>query len=364
MSTKIVIAGGGTGGHVYPALSIGEGLLATGLTSKDILFIGSKHSIEKDVIPQAGFRLKTVPGKGLNKSELLKNIWHLIQLKISTLIVIYAFIKDRPKLVIGVGGYASVPALFAATLLGIKRIVHEQNSYMGRTNYLAQLAGAKVLTTFENTVKANRKAFHVGLPLRSSFETAINDRKEFCSKKHDRLRVAITGGSLGSKAINDAVVEFVEGMGDMNVDIVHVCGKIHYENVKASYISLGDPENVILHSYREDLNIIFSRSDLVIARAGAGTCVELETLNVESVLIPLPSAPNDQQRLNAEHLVEKELSIIVNQEDLSGKFLHEIIEDKVKNFAGGERDYEPYRYHLEASHRIAEYIQENYLDSK
>lgn len=156
MSKRIVIAGGGSGGHVYPALAIAQGLVEEGVDARDITFIGGRNSIEKTVIPQHGFVLTTIPGKGLNRSEYIKNIYHAFQLAYACIMLLVKFSRSRPLVIIGVGGYASMPALVAASILVIPRYVHEQNSYVGRTNRLACLLGAKMMTTWPETTGARK----------------------------------------------------------------------------------------------------------------------------------------------------------------------------------------------------------------
>lgn len=357
----IVIAGGGTGGHVFPALAIAEGLVENGVDASDITFFGSKRSIEKDVVPAAGFSIVTFPGRGLNRKDYLRNIINVFAILGACLKATVLFIRHRPRIVIGVGGYASVPALFAATLLGIDRVIHEQNAYMGRTNRMAQKMGAKVLTTREVTKGARTTSTYVGLPLRSGIENARDARISFLTSHRDRPMVLIAGGSLGSRVINDAVVDMVTTFSKSKYgfpyNIVHICGPAHYEELRKKYDSLGLSDTIILHSFRDDIVTLYARSDVVVSRAGAGTCVELETLGVKCILIPLPSAPGDHQRLNAGHIVESHLGVILDQNKLSGEKLTESLVEILESDAV----IDPYTYHLEAQRRIARYIINTFL---
>ena len=354
----VVIAGGGSGGHVFPALAIAQGLVDEGIPSKNIIFYGSKRTLESEVVPQAGYELVTFSGRGLNRNEYLKNIGNTFAIFLACLKACFLLAKNRPQVVVGVGGYASVPALFAATILRIPRVIHEQNSYVGRTNALAQKFGAKMLTTFEHTKGAESNSTRVGLPMRENISELQELRKKFLDSKRSRPVVLVSGGSLGSLAINNAVIEMmVKFKSKINFDLVHICGVQHYETVREKYEDNGISSMVSLHSFRDDIFAMYARSNCVISRAGAGTCVELESLAVKCILIPLPNAPGDHQRLNASGLVNSGTGVILSQSALNPDALFEQVESMLSN----DEVNEPNSFHNEAKRRIASYLIETYL---
>ncbi len=356
-TSRIIIAGGGSGGHIFPALAIAQGFVEEGFPATAITFFGSGRTLEKDIVPAHGYKLVTFPGRGLNRGDFFQNILNGVGLVIACIKAFFLLVRHRPSLVIGVGGYASLPALVAATLLGIKRVVHEQNAYVGRTNRIAQKMGAVMLTTFEATVGANNKSHHFGLPMLASIDDAIQEREKYMSAPHDRPTVLVAGGSLGSVVINETVVELVKKFGDdMDFDLVHICGKNHLDDVRTRYEKLGASNKVVLHSFRDDVMTLYARSSCVVSRAGAGTRVELETLGVDCILIPLPSAPGDHQRLNAAPLVKTGLCTIIDQNELTSTLLYEQITSTLKT----RGQCQPNPYHRASRRRIADYLIESY----
>lgn len=355
--SRIVIAGGGTGGHLYPALAIAQGLIDKGLRPGEIVFFGSSHGIEKNIVPEHGYKYTELYGKGLNRGEYFKNIIHVIQLLSSCIKVLILFLYKRPDVVIGVGGYASSPAVIGASILFIPRIVHEQNSYLGRSNRLAQSLGATVLSTFENTEGLKGKYIRTGLPLRSDFKNEIKARNEYLATRNEKTLV-VSGGSLGSKIINQHVSDMVQKYKEqINFSIVHISGTNNYEEMKHFYKANNIDELVDLRPYENELIALYATSDCVVSRAGAGTCVELEILGTSSVLIPLPSAPGDHQRKNASYLVEAGACTLIDQDKLNPELLYEIVNKMM------DVDNKPYpeNFHLGARARIAEYIYSNFL---
>lgn len=351
----VIIAGGGSGGHVYPALAIADGLVDAGIPNKSIVFYGSKRTLENEIVPASNYKLVTFGGRGLNKREYFRNIFNSIGLLFACLKAIFLFVRKRPSVVIGVGGYASVPAIVAGTLLRVPCVVHEQNAYLGRTNKIAQKLGAKILVTFEYTQGATKDSLLVGLPMRSNIEKMLDVRTEYVDTDHEKPTVVISGGSLGSVAINEATIEMLkEFQSKIEFLVVHICGTNHYKQVKSRYEELGLSQYAILHSYRDDIQTIYARSDCVISRAGAGTCVELLTLGINCVLVPLPSAPGDHQRRNAKSLVDSGQCIILDQADLNGETLF----GSIRTSLNKNQEVPTNNYHLDSRRRIADYILE------
>lgn len=354
---KIVIAGGGTGGHVYPALAIANGLVNRGVQKGQIIFFGSGRTIENELVPAHGYKLVTFPGRGLNRSETFRNLVNVANLSFAVLKALTIFIKSRPKIVIGVGGYASVPAIIAASILRINRVVHEQNSVVGRTNLIAQKLGAKLITTFPETVGAPKTSIRLGLPLSEGIDDAIESRRNMKINKRVTKRVVVTGGSLGSVALNEVVVKMVSKYkDDLDFEIVHICGKNNYQKTKELYEKADCFEKVALHSYRDDLSQLYALSDCVVSRAGAGTCVELEALGVPCVLVPLGSAPGNHQLKNSHFLQISGLAKILDQKNLNESILYELVKDRLIK----ADDIEPNVFNLESKSRISNYLISEY----
>ena len=334
---KIVIAGGGTGGHVYPALAIANGLVNRGVQKGQIIFFGSGRTIENELVPAHGYKLVTFPGRGLNRSETFRNLVNVANLSFAVLKALTIFIKSRPKIVIGVGGYASVPAIIAASILRINRVVHEQNSVVGRG--------------------APKTSIRLGLPLSEGIDDAIESRRNMKINKRVTKRVVVTGGSLGSVALNEVVVKMVSKYkDDLDFEIVHICGKNNYQKTKELYEKADCFEKVALHSYRDDLSQLYALSDCVVSRAGAGTCVELEALGIPCVLVPLGSAPGNHQLKNSHFLQISGLAKILDQKNLNESILYELVKDRLIK----ADDIEPNVFNLESKSRISNYLISEY----
>ena len=354
---KIVIAGGGTGGHVYVALAIAQGLLDKGMQKNQIVFFGSKRTIENELVPAKNYTLVTFPGRGLNRNELLKNLWNIVTLKVAILKALFILIKSRPKLVVGVGGYASVPALIAASILCINRVVHEQNSVVGRTNLLAQKLGAKVITSFPETFGSKSASVYLGLPLSDDMATAIKLHNEADFKNRNTKQVVVSGGSLGSVVLNAVLVQMVSKYRDLiDFRIVHICGKNNFSKTEQLYLEQNCLELVELDSYRNDLLNVYAKSDCVVSRSGAGTCFELDTLGIRCILVPLASAPRDHQMLNAKYLESRGVARIISQNELDEDVLYATISDLLKN----PESIAPNEFNLESKSRISDYLISQY----
>ncbi|MFN8016361.1 MAG: UDP-N-acetylglucosamine--N-acetylmuramyl-(pentapeptide) pyrophosphoryl-undecaprenol N-acetylglucosamine transferase [Acidimicrobiia bacterium] len=355
---NIVIAGGGTGGHVFPALAIARGLEEVGVSKDSIVFFGSNRTLEKDLVPKYGYKLVKFKGKGLNKKEYIKNIYHFFLISIACIKAVILFIINRPKVVIGVGGYASLPAMLAASLLRINRIVHEQNAHVGRTNMLASKLGAAMILTFENTANKPSNSVVLGLPRLDNFDDVINMRRKYLSNKDKRKVVVISGGSLGSQAINDAAIKMLEVFSnDIDFDIVHFAGKNNISKVRADTQNIEHAFTYTLLDFDESINSYYAQSDCVVSRAGAGTCVDLEIISVPCVLIPLPGAPGDHQRHNAQNLLEAGQAELIDQKELNADKLFKSILSALKK----DLNINTNVFHLNARNKIAIYMKEKYL---
>ena len=356
--TKIVIAGGGSGGHLFPALSIADALVEQGIEKDNIIFFGSKYTLEKDVVPENGYRIILFGGRGVNKikavKNLAKNVFNVLGLIAAFFKSLYLLYKIKPALVVGVGGFASFPAMLSAYILRIKIVVHEQNSVLGRINKIAQKLGATVITTFSK-VDGVEKPIHLGLPLRKEVISVISSGVE---KSHSGKIITIFGGSLGARVINNAVIEMSNTKEAVkNWEITLIAGP---KNIDAVDKSIGDNNfGIKILPFVTNLFELILRSDLVVSRAGAGSCVELEVAKVQSVLIPLALAPGDHQTKNASDLAASGQAVILKEENLNGESLFNAIREGLEK---SEQELSSAgSIHLTADKKIAEYIISNYM---
>lgn len=373
-SKKVVIAGGGSGGHLFPGLSIADALIEQGMSKSNIIFFGSKYTLERWLVPEAGYKIFLFSGRGINRIKspkyLLKNIMNVLGLLAAFFKAIFLMFKIKPAVVIGVGGFASFPAIVSAFILRKKIIVHEQNSVLGRINSFAQRLGATVVTTFSD-VQGAKDPILLGLPLRrevlSQLKLARHSQEQSSPSRNleqrsneesSKKKITIFGGSLGARIINTAVIDLLKTHDISNDwDITLITGPKNLDEVKKE-ISVSHPELKVLPFVNNLFEIILD-SDLVVSRAGAGTCVELEVANVFSVLIPLAIAPGNHQEKNALDVVNLGKAIVLKERDLNGQSLFIAISEGLKKPTTPHEGAES--IHLTANIRIAKYIVENYL---
>lgn len=320
--TRIAIAGGGTGGHVYPALAVAEALRDAGA---EAVFIGTERGLEARIVPAAGHRLETVPAAPLPRGlRGLARLPAALARNLAGVAEARRILRDvRPAAVLGVGGYASVPAVIAARLLGIPVILHEQNVLPGRANRL--LAGAPILPM----VRADRVALswessrrwidgpHVvvtGNPVRRDVRDA--DRAEARRRRglDGRLFIVILGGSRGARRLNESVPDLARLLADRDVAILWSMGRDHYRPV--------DLPNVEAVPYIEAMAEALAAADVVVGRAGATSLAEIAVRGVASVLVPYPHAADAHQRRNAEAFAAAGAARIVDDADCDGPTLH------------------------------------------
>lgn len=374
---KIIIAGGGSGGHLFPALSIADALVEQDFAKEDITFFGSKYSLEKDIVPKCGYKIELFSGRGINNlkspSYFIPNILNVLGLIVALFKSLYLIHKIKPTVVIGVGGFASFPAICSAVILRKKIVVHEQNAVLGRINKIAQQFGAQLLTTFTSTEGANEDAIQIGLPLRKEVLGLLLDRNNKTDTAgggsdlpHSVRRgadpnkriVTIFGGSLGAKCINDAVIQMVNTNKMFNFDLTLITGEKNFDSV-SSHLKKSENANVNIIPFSNNLFEMILNSDLVVSRAGAGTCVELEAAGVKSILIPLAIAPGDHQRKNAHDIVANGNGVLLDEKDLNGISLYSNIVENLENNTNIGKTVNS--IHLIANIEIAKYIINRYL---
>ena len=321
----VVIAGGGTGGHLYPGIAVARELLRREPTAV-VTFAGTARGIEARVIPREGFALDLLRSAGLKGTTLMARARGFGLLPLSGMDAWRIVSKRRPDLVIGVGGYSSGPVVLAAALRGIPTMLLEQNAVPGLTNRLLARVVSAAAVTFESTVSFfGRRAFVAGNPIRQEFlSTTASDAASGGSDGDAAPRVLIFGGSQGAHAINMAMVEAAPRLADRGgVAVTHQTGERDLARVRDGYRQAGLVARIEPFLYEMDREM--KNADLIVCRAGATTIAELTAAGKPSVLIPLPTAADDHQRKNAEVLQQAGAAEVIEQRDLSGAALAERI---------------------------------------
>jgi UDP-N-acetylglucosamine--N-acetylmuramyl-(pentapeptide) pyrophosphoryl-undecaprenol N-acetylglucosamine transferase len=319
----VVIAGGGTGGHLYPGIAVARELLRR-RPDATVTFAGTARGIEARVIPREGFELDVLRSAGLKGTSPAALARGLGLLPLSGVDAWRILSKRRPDLVLGVGGYSSGPVVLAAAMRGIPTMLLEQNAVPGITNRLLAHVVSAAAVTFESTVSFfGRRAFVAGNPIRQEFVDAAARELDSAGAVSAAPRVLIFGGSQGARAINMAMVEAAPRLADGGMAVTHQTGERDLEAVRAAYRQAGVDARVEPFLYEMDREM--SAADVVVCRAGATTIAELTAAGKPAVLIPLPTAADDHQLRNAEVLVRAGAAEMIEQKDLSGAAIAERI---------------------------------------
>ena len=312
---KIIISGGGTGGHIYPALTVGQKLLEKD-TRLLITFIGSHRKIERKIMERYGVKFIPLKIEGI-KGKGLKAFSSIFLLPFSFFKSLALLLRLRPDLVIGVGGYSSGPVVLLASLLRIPTIILEQNLRPGVTNRLLLRFAKKAVVSFENSLSHFKgKGVFLGNPVREEFYSLLP------KKRDSRLAILIFGGSQGSHFLNIAMTSTLPFLKDKKEDlhILHQTGKADFEWVRASYFQSGF-DDALVSPYFFDMADTFEKSDLIISRAGATTIAELIVAQKAALLIPFAAAADDHQTLNAKELERVGGAEVLPESEVTPQFL-------------------------------------------
>lgn len=319
---KILIAAGGTGGHIYPALAMAEAFRSL-RADIQIEFVGTAHGLENKIIPAKGYPLHHLPIGRLNSnvalSERLKTVTLLPWALIKSALLLK---REKPAFVLGVGGHASGPLLLMAAMLGYRNAIWEPNAMPGMANRILSKFVDECWVVFDEAraLLKGQNLFVAGMPVRSEIEDMNLERPP-----SSRFRVLIFGGSQGARGLNNATVEMVKKGGEWlrEVEIVHQTGAVDFERVKLAYGE--DLSKVDVREYLNDMGRQYAWADLVVSRAGTGTLSELAACGKPAILIPFPFAADDHQKKNAESLVTKGAAIMILQKDLTADGLRDQI---------------------------------------
>jgi UDP-N-acetylglucosamine--N-acetylmuramyl-(pentapeptide) pyrophosphoryl-undecaprenol N-acetylglucosamine transferase len=313
---RVVIAGGGTGGHLYPGIAVARELLAR-RPDAVVTFAGTARGIESRVVPREGFALDLLRSAGLKGRSPIDALRSIAILPMSALDAWRILSRRKPDLVIGVGGYSSGPVVMLAALRGMPTLLAEQNAVPGLTNRLLARVVSSAAVTFESTVTFfGRRGFVAGNPVRSEF--LVPD--ENASPHDGPPRILIFGGSQGAHAINMAMVEAAPRLAaDGGVDITHQTGERDVELVRGAYRDAGLAARVEPFLYAMDREM--KRADVIVSRAGSTSIAELTAVGRAAILVPLPTAADDHQTKNAEVLARSGAAEVIAQKDLTGALL-------------------------------------------
>jgi UDP-N-acetylglucosamine--N-acetylmuramyl-(pentapeptide) pyrophosphoryl-undecaprenol N-acetylglucosamine transferase len=319
---KVIISGGGTGGHIFPALSIANEIKSRN-PDCEILFVGALGRMEMEKVPAAGYKIVGLPVMGFPRKPSLKIFRFFVSLFKSASMA-RNIVKDfKPQIAIGVGGYASGPLLRAAAKMGIPALIQEQNSYAGVTNKILGKKVDKICVAYSNMERyfPEGKIIMTGNPVRENLTRKLDSRTEaakfFNLNENDKV-ILIIGGSLGARSINTAVINNFKEIEKSGVQLIWQTGAIYYEDILKNYGG-SKPENLHINKFISRMDLAYSIANAVISRAGAGTISELCLVGKPSVLIPSPNVSEDHQTKNAMALVEKEAALIVKDNELNEK---------------------------------------------
>jgi UDP-N-acetylglucosamine--N-acetylmuramyl-(pentapeptide) pyrophosphoryl-undecaprenol N-acetylglucosamine transferase len=320
---RVIFAGGGTGGHLFPAIAIADELKRF-VPDAELLFIGTKNKIEARVVPQKGFAFRTIWISGFHRRLRLSNFLFPLKVVVS-LMQSYSIIKQfKPDVVVGTGGYVSGPIVFTASMLNIPTLIHEQNSYPGVTTRMLGNRVRQICITFEqakNYLKRQDNVVLTGNPTRGSLEN-VNKADAFnyfaFNSSNQQKTLLVFGGSLGATTINNAVVHHLEKLIEQGYRIIWQTGKEDFERVK-SVCSKIAKEQLWVNAFIDRMDFAYAISDLVICRAGATTIAELTRLGKAAILIPYPFAAADHQTENAKAMTESSAALMVKDSEAKGR---------------------------------------------
>lgn len=328
-NVRIIISGGGTGGHIFPAVSIANALKKQH-SDTEILFVGAEGRMEMQRVPAAGYRIIGLPVAGFDRKHLLKNIGVLVKLVRSQLKA-RKIIKDfKPHAAVGVGGYASGPTLKVAGSMGIPTLLQEQNSYAGVTNKLLAKQAAKICVAYEGMERFfdKNKIILTGNPVRQNLlDTKLSREEAVRSFGLDTTKktVLIIGGSLGARTINRCVMQGLEKIKASGVQFIWQTGKFYIDEAKAAVRQAGELPMLYVTDFIADMATAYRAADLVISRAGAGSISELCLLEKPVILVPSPNVAEDHQTKNALALVNKDAALYVKDSEAADKLLDEAV---------------------------------------
>jgi UDP-N-acetylglucosamine--N-acetylmuramyl-(pentapeptide) pyrophosphoryl-undecaprenol N-acetylglucosamine transferase len=326
---RVVISGGGTGGHIFPAVAIANEIKAQKPDAK-ILFVGALGKMEMEKVPKAGYEIVGLPIAGFNRSNMLANVTFPFKLVRSLFLALKVLRDFKPDIAIGVGGFASGPTLRVANLLGIKTLIQEQNSYAGVTNKILSKKAEKVCVAYPNMEKffEKDKIVFTGNPVRgdlAKISLSPTEAKKSFGLEPDRKTLLIIGGSLGALSINKGIVNGLKNLLNADLQIIWQTGKTFVEQAKETVVNL-QSQRVYVSDFIYEMDKAYAAADLVVSRAGALSVSELSLVGKAAILVPYPFAAEDHQTQNALSLTSKEAAILVKDNEIADHLVETVVE--------------------------------------
>ena len=318
---KVIIAGGGTGGHVFPAISIAEEILRRN-GGNEVLFVGTDQGIEKRILPEMGYRVEFINSRGIVGKSFFQKVAAMISI-LGAMLSSLRILRDfRPDAVIGVGGYASGPTLLCAAMSSIPTAICEQNCVPGLANRILSRFVGKIFITFEESKEhlPAEKTVLTGNPIRRDLARGAAEKK---TRQNAPRNVFVLGGSQGARKLNE-IVPLSLGKLDERVNVTHQTGEAQAESVRETYRQLGISAEVF--GFTDDMSRVYEKTDLVICRAGSGTLSEITAFGIPSILVPLPSSTHDHQLKNAKVLESNAAAVVIEEKELSVEGLCAVME--------------------------------------
>lgn len=328
---RIIISGGGTGGHIFPALSIADAIKSKH-PNAEILFVGADNRMEMQRVPEAGYKIIGLPIAGFDRKRLWRN-FNVLRLIFKSQRMAKKIIKDfAPHVAVGVGGYASGPTLKMAAKMNIPTLIQEQNSYAGVTNKILSRKAKLICVAYEGMERffPYEKIKLTGNPVRGSL-LAIGAKRDEALKamnlNPDKRCILIVGGSLGARSMNESVLANIDEIRrNSDIQFVWQTGKFYFEEMKTRIAEAGKPENLVITDFVTNMANALAATDLVVSRAGAGSISEFALLGKATILVPSPNVSEDHQTKNAMALVNKNAAIHVADKDAKEKLIGTAIE--------------------------------------
>lgn len=330
MKKKFILSGGGTGGHIYPAIAIADELKVR-YPDCEILFVGASDKMEMQKVPQAGYKIKGLWISGIQRRLTLDNAMFPLKL-VSSLWKSRSIVKSfKPDVVIGTGGFASGPLLRAAAANGVPTVIQEQNSYPGITNKWLAKTAKKICVAYEGLERffPKEKIVFTGNPVRSDIIFEANHRAEAVERfqlNADKKTLLVLGGSLGSRRINQLIAKELSWLQAQNVQVIWQCGKFYFEE----YQHYGDKDDVKVLSFIDRMDLVYAAADFVISRSGASSVSELCIVGKPVIFIPSPNVAEDHQTKNAQAIVDRGGALLLKESQLDTQF-QPVFEDLLNN---------------------------------
>lgn len=325
---KVIISGGGTGGHIFPALSIADALRKR-FPQVEILFVGAENRMEMEKVPAAGYRIVGLPVAGFDRKNLLRNFSVLKKLWQSMRLAKQTLKTFRPDIAIGVGGYASGPTLKVASRLGIPTLLQEQNSYAGVTNKLLAKRAECICVAYHGMERffPKEKIVLTGNPIRPNLELGAGQRDEayrFFNLSPHKKTLLVIGGSLGARTINQSVLANYDKLVQADVQVLWQAGKLYADDLRKQLAERGYTD-LPLYDFITQMQYAYGVADVVVSRAGASSISELCQLGKAAVLVPSPNVAEDHQTQNAMALVNKQAACLVTDADAPSQLVDEAL---------------------------------------